>query len=68
MKTTCCGLMKKEVVSTYVDEFNCALKDGLILIQGKLKLYENYFSFKSSFNSKTIFGSSDLRVPKWDII
>lgn len=35
---------------------------------GKLRLFENYINFSSKFNSKTIFGYSDIRVPKWDII
>lgn len=39
----------------------------MILIQGKLKLYENYLNFTSNFNSKTLFGYSDIRIPKWDI-
>jgi hypothetical protein len=30
-------------------------------------LFENYLNFSSKFNSKTIFGYSDIRIPKWDI-
>ena len=38
-----------------------------MLVQGKLRIYENYLNFASNFNSKTIFGFTDLRIPKWDI-
>ena len=51
-----------------LDEFFCALKDGYILIQGKLKLYKSYIQFSSSFNSKTLFGYSDIRIPRWDVV
>jgi hypothetical protein len=51
-----------------IDDFHCSLKDGLVLIRGKLKLYENYISFISRFNSKTLFGLSDIRIPKWNIL
>lgn len=71
VKTTCCGLRRvdeyEEKGPELIDEFHCALKDGFILIQGKLKLYSNYLNFCSSFNSKTLFGFSDIRIPKWDI-
>lgn len=30
-------------------------------------MFENYLNFSSKFNSKTIFGYSDIRIPKWDI-
>lgn len=33
-----------------------------------MNLYENYFSFTSSFNPKTLFGYTDIRVPKWDVL
>jgi hypothetical protein len=33
-----------------------------------MKVYENYISFTSSFNPKTLFGFSDIRVPKWNIL
>ena len=69
-KATCCGLVRRdedEEGPKLIDEFHCALKDGMILIQGKLKLYENYLNFTSNFNSKTLFGYSDIRIPKWDI-
>lgn len=39
-----------------------------MLVQGKFKIYLHYFTFKSSFNSRTLFGNSDIKVPKWDII
>jgi len=66
----CCGLFDSEDVKCppVIDKYHCALKDGLVLIQGKLKLYENYLCFFSSFNSKTLFGYSDIRIPKWDIL
>ena len=46
---------------------HCALKDGLMLLQGKMKLYEHHLGFSSQFNSKTLFGYTDIRIPKWDI-
>lgn len=67
-QTSCCGLIRREVKASYVDEYICSLKDGLVLIQGKLKIYQMYFSFKSSLNPRTFFGFTDIRVPKWDII
>lgn len=73
----CCGLFDEEPTQeedkssgnySLIDDFHCSLKDGLVLIRGKLKLYENYISFISSFNSKTLFGLSDIRIPKWNIL
>ena len=34
----------------------------------ELKLYKNYILFTSSFNSKTLFGYSDIRIPRWDVV
>jgi len=34
---------------------------------GKMKLYEHHLGFTSQFNSKTLFGYTDIRIPKWDI-
>ena len=74
----CCGLFTDDTmqgeeqessgIHSLIDDFHCSLKDGLVLIRGKLKLYENYISFISSFNSKTLFGYSDIRIPKWNIL
>ena len=38
-----------------------------MLLQGKMKLYEHHLGFSSKFNSKTLFGYTDIRIPKWDI-
>jgi len=51
-----------------LDDYICALKDDKFLLQGKLKFYEKYIKFSSNFNSKTLFGYTDIRVPIWDII
>ena len=71
MKTTCCGLIKRQEVTEapqLLDHYICALKDDSFLCQGKLKLYEKYIKFSSTFNSKTLFGYTDIRIPLWDII
>lgn len=34
---------------------------------GKMKLYEHHVGFSSQFNPKTLFGFTDIRIPKWDI-
>lgn len=47
-----------------MDYFSCALKDGFMLYQGHITLYENYLQFKSSFNPNTFFGSTDIIIPK----
>lgn len=67
----CCGI---DIISTsktqknkYIDEYNCALKNGIVLIQGKMKIHENYLKFISSFNAKTFFGQTNIRIPKYDI-
>ena len=38
------------------------------MIRGKLTIHENYLSYTSTFNSKTLFGQSDIRIPKWNIL
>jgi hypothetical protein len=54
----CCGILStsKSQKNKYVDEYNCALRSGLVLIQGKMKIHNNYLKFVSSFNAKTLFG------------
>ena len=68
-KPGCCGLFcGDEDGPDVLDEFHCALKDGYVLIQGKLKFYKSYIQFASNFNSKTLFGYSDIRIPRWDVV
>ena len=71
--TSCCGIFrKKEEVSPKkkkkkVDSYSCALKDGYMLFQGKIQLYEQYVRFISSFNPHKFFSDTDICIPKWDI-
>jgi hypothetical protein len=50
-----------------VEWFTCALKDGYMLYQGKMTIYNEYLRFNSSFNPNTFFGSTDILIPKYDL-
>ena len=50
-----------------LDNFNCALKDK-ILLQGKLFITNKRIWFKSLFNTSTLFGKTTIMIPLNDIV
>ena len=68
----CCGLLPrnpdKENRNGEIDSFNCALKKGILLIQGKMVIEYNALKFYSSFSTASVFKSTEIVVPKSEII
>ena len=50
-----------------IDDFNCALKDK-ILLQGKFFITNKRIWFRSLFNASTLFGKTTIMIPLRDII
>ena len=50
-----------------LDNFNCALKDK-ILLQGKIFITNKKIWFRSFFNSTTFFGKTTIMIPLSDIV
>ena len=50
-----------------IDNFNCALKDK-ILLQGKFFITNKRIWFRSLFNTSTLFGKTTIMIPLSDIV
>ena len=61
------GLAYSKIISLRIERWLDADPRYCHCNSGKMKLFEHHLVFTSQFNSKTLFGYTDIRIPKWDI-